>query len=63
MKQVIVDYIPFEVSPEQINESFIFNYEDNFNAEWLEQQPDWIQDQIKGTDEYKSKIKTDDIPF
>ena len=49
--------------PEQINESFIFNYEDNFNAEWLEQQPDWIQDQIKGTDEYKSKIKTDDIPF
>ena len=49
--------------PEQINESFIFNYEDNFNAEWLEQQPDWIQDQIKNTDEYKSKIKTDDIPF
>ena len=26
--------------PEQINENFIFNYEENFNEEWLEQQPD-----------------------
>ena len=57
--------------PKQINESFIFNYEDNFNQEWLEQQPKWIQDQIKGTDEYKSKMNqkkfkdtpTDDMPF
>ena len=57
--------------PEQINESFIFNYEDNFNEEWLELQPEWIQDQIKNTDEYKSKMNqkkfkdtpTDDMPF
>ena len=57
--------------PDQINESFIFNYEDNFNEDWLEQQPEWIQDQIKNTDEYKSKMNqkkfqdtpTDDMPF
>ena len=57
--------------PNQFNESFIFNYEDNFNEEWLEQQPEWIQDQIKNTDEYKSKMNqkkfqdtpTDDMPF
>ena len=57
--------------PEQINPNFIFNYEDNFNEEWLEQQPKWIQDQIKNTDEYKSKMNqkkfqdtpTDDMPF
>ena len=42
--------------PEQINESFIFNYEDNFNEDWLEQQPEWIQDQIKNTDEYQNKM-------
>jgi len=57
--------------PKQFNDSFIFNYEDNFNEEWLELQPDWIQDQIKGTDEYKNKMNqkkfqdtpTDDMPF
>ena len=57
--------------PEQINENFIFNYEDNFNEEWLEIQPEWIKDQIKNTDEYKSKMNqkkfqdtpTDDMPF
>jgi len=42
--------------PKQINESFIFNYYDNFDEEWLETQPKWIQDQIKGTDEYKNKM-------
>jgi len=57
--------------PEQFNENFIFNYEDNFNEEWLEQQPEWIKDQIKNTDEYKNKMNqqkfqdtpTDDMPF
>jgi len=57
--------------PDQFNDSFIFNYEDNFNEEWLEQQPEWIQDQIKNTDEYKNKMnqkkfqdtQTDDMPF
>jgi len=57
--------------PKQFNDSFIFNYEDNFNVEWLEQQPEWIKDQIKNTDEYKSKMNqkklqdtpTDDMPF
>jgi len=57
--------------PDQINPNFIFNYEDNFNEEWLEQQPEWVQDQIKATDEYKSKMNqkkfqdtpTDDMPF
>jgi hypothetical protein len=57
--------------PKQFNESFIFNYEDNFNEDWLEQQPQWVQDQIKGTDEYKSKMNQqkfkkiipNDMPF
>ena len=57
--------------PEQFNESFVFNYEDNFDSEWIEQQPEWVQDQIKNTDEYKSKMNQkkfqddsmDDIPF
>ena len=57
--------------PKQFNDSFIFNYEDNFNEDWLEQQPKWIQDQIKGTDEYKSKMNQqkfkkiipNDMPF
>jgi len=57
--------------PEQFNENFVFNYYDNFDEEWLETQPQWVQDQIKGTDEYKSKMKQkelddtpkNDIPF
>jgi hypothetical protein len=57
--------------PKQFNDSFIFNYEDNFNEEWLELQPEWIKDQIKNTDEYKNKMNqkkfqdtpTDDMPF
>jgi hypothetical protein len=57
--------------PKQFNDSFIFNYQDNFNEEWLELQPDWIQDQIKNTDEYKNKMNqnkfkdtpTDDMTF
>ena len=57
--------------PEQFNESFIFNYEDNFNEDWLEQQPEWIKDQIKNTDEYKNKMNQqkfkeiipNDMPF
>ena len=57
--------------PKQFNDSFIFNYEDNFNEDWLELQPEWIQDQIKNTDEYKNKMNqkkfqdtpTDDMPF
>ena len=57
-------------APKQINESFIFNYEDNFNEEWLELQPEWIKDQIKNTDEYNNKMNQkklndsiDDMPF
>lgn len=57
-------------APKQINESFIFNYEDNFNEEWLELQPEWIKEQIKNTDEYNNKMNQkklndsiDDMPF
>ena len=55
----------------QINPTFIFNYGENFNQEWLEQQPEWIQHQIKNTPEYENKLNqlkfesstSDDIPF
>jgi hypothetical protein len=40
----------------QINPTFIFNYGENFNQEWLEEQPEWIQNQIKNTPEYENKI-------
>ncbi len=43
--------------PEVINEYFEFNFTDKFNAEWLENIcPDWIKEQIKSSDEYKSKM-------
>ena len=57
--------------PEPFNPNFIFNYHDNFDEEWLEKQPKWVQDQIKGTEEYKRKqykkewvdTPKDDMPF
>ena len=57
--------------PEQFNESFVFNYQDNFDEEWLEVQPEWIKEMIKSTDEYESKMNQqkfadtskDDMPF
>tara|TARA_R110001583_G_scaffold72476_1_gene202857 strand:+ start:1930 stop:2535 length:606 start_codon:yes stop_codon:yes gene_type:complete len=56
--------------PDQFNPTFIFNYHDNFKADWLDQQPEWIRDQIKGTDEYESKMNqlkfaddSNDMPF
>lgn len=42
-------------APEQFNPNFVFNYHDNFNEEWLDEQPQWVQEQIKGTDDYQSK--------
>lgn len=57
--------------PAQFNLSFIFNYHDNFDTKWLDEQPDWIQEQIKSTEEYASKMNQlefadtdkDDMPF
>ena len=57
--------------PEQFNPDFIFNYHDNFNQEWLNEQPEWVQNQIKETDDYKSKMNNlkhngsekEDLPF
>jgi hypothetical protein len=51
--------------PKQINETFIFNYEDNFNQEWLDIQPQWIQEQIKASSEYQTKMvePVNDMPF
>jgi hypothetical protein len=57
--------------PNQFNPTFIFNYGENFNEEWLEDQPEWIQHQIKTTPEYSNKLNQqkfkstteDDLPF
>ena len=57
--------------PKQINKNFIFNFEDNFDEVWLENQPEWIQEQIKATEEYQNKLNqkefadtdADDLPF
>ena len=42
--------------PEPFNPNFIFNYYDNFDEEWLEKQPNWVQAEIASTEEYKSKM-------
>lgn len=64
--------------PDQINESFEFNFNDKFDFDILEKMPDFIKDKIKRSEEYK-KIQnpentdiyqdeenlniTDDLPF
>ena len=64
--------------PVQINESFEFNYDSEFNTDWLDNEcPDWLRETIKATPEYQERIaqlegaeldkvldqKTDDLPF
>jgi hypothetical protein len=45
--------------PEQISESFEFNFDEKFSN--FENLPEWIQDKIKNSDEYKEKVKGNDI--
>jgi hypothetical protein len=45
--------------PEQINPSFIWNYNDNFDLQILENLHEWFQDKIKGSLEYKEAINPD----
>jgi hypothetical protein len=40
--------------PDQVNESFEFNYDDKFNTEWLATAPEFLQEMITATPEYKS---------
>jgi hypothetical protein len=37
---------------EQFNPTFIFNYGDHFDLDWLDSQPEWIQEQIKSSEDY-----------
>ena len=41
---------------EQFNPTFIFNYGDHFDLDWLDNQPEWIQEQIKSSEDYIYKI-------
>jgi hypothetical protein len=41
---------------EQFNPTFIFNYGDHFDLDWLDMQPEWIQEQIKSSEDYIYKI-------
>ena len=41
---------------EQFNPTFIFNYGDHFDLDWLDMQPEWIQEQIKSSEDYQYKI-------
>jgi len=43
--------------PDQMNATKIFDYNENFNTEFVDQQPDWISDQIKSTPEWKTKLQ------
>tara|TARA_R110001583_G_scaffold37873_3_gene122681 strand:+ start:289 stop:900 length:612 start_codon:yes stop_codon:yes gene_type:complete len=57
--------------PVQFNPTFVFNYSDKFDQIWLDEQPTWIQEQIKSTEEYESKMNQfkfadnsdDNLPF
>lgn len=57
--------------PPQFNENFIFDYKENFNKEWVEEQPPFIKDKIMGTEEWESKMNQlkfadtpkDNLPF
>ena len=65
--------------PDQINETQIFDYNDNFNPDLIENLPPWIQEQIKETPEWikatgdqdlnqdheidKKNTNEDDCPF
>lgn len=63
--------------PKQFNESFQFNYNDDFNTKWLDNECNsWLQETIKSTPEYKERIGelegheqmkkevvNDDLPF
>ncbi len=49
--------------PEQVNKSFIWNYNDHFDLGILENLHEWFRDKIKGSLEYKAvldPIVTDD---
>lgn len=54
-------------APNQINPTFQFNYNDNFNTEWLDNEcPEWLQTTIKSTKEYQTATgftDVDDMPF
>lgn len=42
-------------APEQINPSFVFDFEENWNEEALEKMPDFLKDKIKSSQQYKAK--------
>ena len=46
---------------EQFNPTFIFNYGDHFDLDWLDMQPEWIQEQIKSSEDYQYKINELDL--
>ena len=46
---------------EQFNPTFIFNYVDHFDLDWLDSQPEWIQEQIKSSEDYQYKINELDL--
>ena len=46
---------------EQFNPTFIFNYGDHFDLDWLDSQPEWIQEQIKSSEDYQYKINELDL--
>ncbi len=59
-----ISTLPKELEcPEQVNETFEFNFEDNFSEEVVESFPDFIKEKIKSSAEYKA-INSDivDLP-
>lgn len=46
-------------APAQINTSFIWNYDDKFDLNILENMHQWFQDKIKGSLEYKEHLNPD----
>lgn len=47
--------------PEQINESFIFDFNDNYSVEKLEKLPDFIKEKVKRSEEYLSVAQPNEV--
>ena len=46
--------------PAQINPSFEFNYEEKFDSDWVNNQPEFIRTMIVNTPEYQAKMMSTD---
>jgi hypothetical protein len=59
-----------QTCPDMMNNKMIFDYNDNFNTQWLNSEcPEWLRDNIKASQEFNQNLDNnlesdnDDMPF